>query len=321
VLFDDLFFFYREENVADTQKDMLQLKRKKRSLTGGGQAYLFLLPALIGLAFITIIPLLGVLVISFSNWNGLRAPDFVGFKNYIDIFTTDYYFKNSLVVTLYYALGAVITSVIYSFFVAMLLNLKVPHRGFFRALFYIPYIMPAITVYIIWAWIYDPNFGVLNYILRLFHLPTSQWLSAPQTAVPSLILIAVWGCGNLIVIFLAGLQSVSPVYHEAAKIDGASAFQRFRHITIPLMTPIIFYNFLMSVITQLQAFVPTYAITRRTPSESATLFLVYLLYREGFQNNNFGYASAISFIFFIMIAIITALIFRFSKSFIFYEGK
>ncbi len=149
----------------------------------------------------------------------------------------------------------------------------------------------------------------------------TYWLSAPRTAVPSLILIAVWGCGNLIVIFLAGLQSVSPVYHDAAKIDGANAFQRFRHITIPLMTPIIFYNFLMSVITQLQVFVPTYAITRRTPSESATLFLVYLLYREGFQNNNFGYAAAISFIFFIMIAVITVLIFRFSKNFIFYEGK
>lgn len=167
---------------------------------------------------------------------------------------------------------------------------------------------------------YDPSFGVLNYFLRLLSLPTSKWLYQTSTAIPSLIVISVWGAGNLIVIFLAGLQNVPVVYHEAAKIDGANVFHCFRHITIPMMTSIIFFNFLMSVITQLQVFVPAYAITKGGPS-NATMFLVYLIYREGFTNNNFGYASAMSFVFFLMIIIITAIIFRGSKNMIFYEGK
>jgi len=175
-------------------------------------------------------------------------------------------------------------------------------------------------VYIIWTWMFDPSFGVLNYFLRLLKLPTSMWLYHPRTAVPSLILIASWGAGNLIVIFLAGLQNVPTVYHEAAKIDGAHAIQRFRHVTIPMMTPIIFFNFLMSVITQLQVFVPAYSITRGGPSNS-TMFLVYLIYREGFTHNNFGYASALSFVFFLMVVVITILIFRFSENMIFYEGR
>ena len=295
-------------------------KRKGKGLRQSWQAYLFLLPALIGLTFITIIPLLGVLGISFTNWNGMVAPKYVGIANYIKILTRDRYFKQSLIVTLYYALGAVVSGVVYSFVVAMLLNMRVPARGLFRAFFYVPYIMPAIAVYIIWTWMFDPSFGVLNYFLRLLKLPTSLWVYHPQTAVLSLILIAVWGAGNLIVIFLAGLQNIPSVYHEAAKIDGANAARRFRHITIPMMTPIIFFNFLMSVITQLQVFVPAYSITQGRPSNS-TLFLVYLVYREGFTNNNFGYASAMSFIFFLIVAVVTVLIFRFSKNMIFYEGK
>ncbi len=295
-------------------------KRKRKSPRQSWQAYLFLLPAMLGLTFITIIPLLGVLGISFTNWNGLVAPRFVGLDNYARIFVKDYFFKNAVSVTLYYALGAVIASVVWSFLVAMLLNMNIRGRGALRAVFYLPYIVPSIAVYIIWTWMYDPSFGVLNYFLRLMHLPTSKWLYLPRTAVPSLIVIATWGAGNLIVIFLAGLQNVPQVYHEAAKIDGAGALSRFRHITIPMMTPVLFFNFLMSVITQLQVFVPAYAITKGGPSD-ATMFLVYLIYREGFTQNNFGYASAMSFVFFLMVVVITVLIFRFSKNMIFYEGK
>ncbi|GHU70452.1 sugar ABC transporter permease [Clostridia bacterium] len=295
-------------------------RRHHRDLNQSWQAYLFLLPAILGLTFITIVPTLGVLGISFTNWNGLVAPKWVGFSNYIKIFTTDYFFKKSASVTLTYALGAVVCSVVYSFLVAMLLNMRVPARSFFRAVFYVPYIVPAMAVYIIWTWMYDPSFGVLNYFLRSIGIPASKWLSAPATALPSLILIAVWGSGNLIVIFLAGLQNVPAVYHEAAKIDGANAIHRFVHITIPMMTPVLFFNFLISVVTQLQTFVPAYSITKGGPSD-ATMFLVYLIYREGFTHNAFGYSSALSFVFFILVAIITMLIFRFSNSMIFYEGK
>lgn len=298
-----------------------QRKRKRRTNNAQSwQAYLFLLPAMLGLTFITIIPLLGVLGISFTNWNGMVAPKLVGFANYVKIFTKDLFFKQSIGVTLYYALGAVATSVIWSFLIAMLLNMNIRGRGIFRAIFYLPYIIPSIAVYIIWTWMYDPSFGVLNYFLRTIGLPASKWLYQPATTVPSLIIIAVWGAGNLIVIFLAGLQNVPKVYHEAAKIDGANSLHRFRHITIPMMTPIIFFNFLMCTVTQLQVFVPSYTITKGGPS-NASMFLVYLIYREGFTHSNLGYASALSFIFFLMVVVITLLIFRFSKNMIFYEGK
>jgi len=275
---------------------------------------------MLGLTFITIIPLLGALGLSFTNWNGLVAPRYVGLDNYIKIFTNDRYFSRAVGVTLYYAFLAVVSGAVYSFAVAMLLNMHVPGRGRMRAIFYVPYIVPAMAVYIIWTWMFDPTFGVFNYFLKLLGLPTSMWIYHPQTAVPSLILVAVWGSGNLIVIFLAGLQNVPAVYHEAAKIDGAHAGHRFRHITIPMMTPVIFFNFLMSVVTQLQIFVPAYAITRGGPSDS-TLFLVFLIYREGFRHNNFGYSNALAFVFFLMVVVITILIFRFSKNMIFYEGK
>jgi multiple sugar transport system permease protein len=162
--------------------------------------------------------------------------------------------------------------------------------------------------------------GILNFFLRSVGIPASKWLSHPASAVNSLILVATWGSGNLIVIFLAGLQNVPAVYHEAAKIDGANSLRRFYHITVPMMTPIIFFNFLMSMVVQLQVFVPAFSITNGGPSE-ATMFLVYRIQQEGFRFNNFGYASAISFIFFLMVVVITAFIFRFSKNMIFYEGK
>lgn len=292
---------------------------KRKSLSERTQAYLFLTPALLGLTFITIIPLLGVLYFSFTKWSGLTPPVWIGLQNYVDIFTKDHYFYNSVFVTLYYALGAVFGSLIYTFSVALLLNFRVPGRGLFRAIFYLPYIIPTIAVYIIWTWMYDPRFGVLNFFLRSLGLPKSMWMSAPQTAVPSLLVIAMWGAGNLIVIFLAGLQDVPVTYHEAAKIDGANAFSRFIHITIPMMTSVIFFNLLMSIITHLQVFVPAQGITKGGPSNS-TLFLAFLMYREGFLNNNMGYSAAISFIFFIMVAIITAFIYKYLNKRVFYGG-
>ncbi len=283
-------------------------------------AYLCLTPAIIGLLVLTILPLFGVILIGFTEWSGLRPPSFVGLQNYVNLFTKDLFFTKSIVVTLYYALGAVVGGILYSFILAMMLNRKMPLRGFWRAVFYLPYIVPAMAVNILWAWMYDANFGLFNYILNSLGLQKSMWLYSERTSVPSLVLMAVWTSGNLVVIFLAGLQNVPRVYHEAAEIDGANPVQRFIHITVPMMTPIIFYNFLISVITAMQVFVPAFSLTNGGPNNS-TLFMVYLIYREGFMRNNFGYASSISFIFFIFIALITGLIFGSSNKWMFYEGK
>ncbi len=289
--------------------------KKKESLT----AYLCLIPAFLGLTFITYLPLLGVFVISFFKWKGLSQPKFAGFDNFIRLFTTDPYFIDSIKVTIYFAVLAVLGSMIYSLFVAILLNREIPARGFWRAIFYLPYILPSVAVYMGWSWLYESNFGLFNYLLSELGISKVLFLSDSSAVVPSLALISVWASGNIIVIFLAGLQNVPRVYHEAAIIDGANAWQRFTNVTLPCMTPIIFYNLLMSLITNMQIIVPALTLTNGGPGNSST-FMTFLMYRYAFQSNQLGYACAISFVFFILIALFTLILFATSKSWIFYEG-
>jgi multiple sugar transport system permease protein len=282
-------------------------------------AYVFLIPALVGLTVLTYGPLIAVFALSFFNWRGALTPSFIGIDNYIRLFTRDPYFIDSLRVTIYFSVISVIGSMVYSLAVAVLLNRRIPARGFFRAIFYLPYILPAVAVYIGWSWLYESNFGLFNYVLNRLGIHRVNFIADSNLVVPSLAVIAVWLSGNLIVIFLAGLQNVSRVYYEAAEIDGANAWQRFRHVTIPTMTPIIFYNLLMALITNLQVVTPALALTNGGPGNSS-MFITYLMYRYAFKSSQLGYASAISFIFFIIVAIITGILFATSKEWVFYEG-
>jgi multiple sugar transport system permease protein len=282
-------------------------------------AYLFLIPALVGLSVLTYGPLIAVFVLSFFNWRGAFSPSFAGFSNFVRLFTEDPFFIDSVLVTVYFSALAVFGSMIYSLVIAMLLNRKIPARGFFRTVFYLPYILPAVAVYIGWAWLYESNFGLFNYLLTSMGIDKVHFIADPKLVVPSLAVIAVWLSGNLIVIFLAGLQNVPRVYHEAAEIDGANAWQRFLHVTIPCMTPIIFYNLLMALITNLQVVTPALALTLGGPGNSS-MFMTYLMYRYAFISGQLGYASAISFVFFIIVAVFTGILFATSKTWIFHEG-
>jgi multiple sugar transport system permease protein len=208
---------------------------------------------------------------------------------------------------------------VYSLFVAMLLNRKVPGRAFWRGVFYVPYVLPAAAIYIGWSWLYESNFGLFNYILSKFGIHKVLFLADSKLVIPSLALISVWMSGNLIVIFLAGLQNVPAIYHESAQIDGANAWQRFINITIPCMTPIIFYNLLMSLITNMQIIVPALTLTNGGPNNSS-MFMTFLMYMYAFQQNQIGYACAVAFVFFILIAIFTGILFSTSKRWIYYEG-
>jgi multiple sugar transport system permease protein len=299
----------------DKKKQVHSLRSKKEERT----AYLCLIPALIGLTFITYIPLIAVFILSFFNWKGLSAPKFIGVENYIQLFTMDPYFKDSITVTVIFSIITVIGGMIYSLVIAMLLNRKIPARGFFRVLFYLPYILPASAVYIGWSWLYETNFGLFNFILKSMGMNSIMFLSDSNAVVPSLALISIWLSGNLIVIFLAGLQGVPRVYHEAAQIDGANGWQRFINVTLPCMSPIIFYNLLMSLITNMQVVTPALALTNGGPGNSS-MFMTYLMYKMAFQNNRMGYSCAISFVFFAIIAIFTVILFATSKGWIFYEG-
>jgi len=294
--------------------------RKKRSSKNNLVAYLCLAPALLGLFILTIIPMIGVIIMSFTEWTGFHPPTFIQFKNYIDIFTKDFFFFKSAFATLYFALGAVVSGIIYSFAVAMLLNKKIPFRGFWRSVYFIPYIVPAIASNVVWSWLYDPNFGFINFVLNKLGLDKSLFLQGEHSVIPSLIAMTVWSSGSLIVIFLAGIQNVPRSYLEAVEIDGGNAWHKFKVITIPMMTPIIFFNFLMSMVANLQVYVPAYTLTKGGPNDRS-LFIVYLIWREGFLRNNMGYACALSVIFFVFIAIITAIVFKVSNKWMFYEGK
>jgi len=283
-------------------------------------AYLFLIPAFIGLTVLTYGPLLAVFGLSFFRWRATApAPTFVGFQNFIRLFTEDFFFIDSIKVTAFFSLIAVIGSLIYSLMVAILLNRKIPARGFFRAVFYLPYVLPAVAVYIGWSWLYDGNFGLINYILSELGINSIHFIADTKWVVPALALISVWLSGNLIVIFLAGLQNVPRVYYEAAEIDGANYWQRLINVTLPCMSPIIFYNLLMALVTNMQIVTPALALTRGGPGNSST-FMTYLMYRNAFIDGQLGYASAISFIFFIIVAVFTTIIFITSKEWVFYEG-
>lgn len=306
--------------MADSKNVLKTAYRSKAARQEAKAAYLFLIPAFVGLTVLTYGPLLAAFGISFFNWRaGSPTLTFTGITNYIRLFTEDPYFKDSIKVTAYFTLLAVIGSLIYSLVIAMLLNRKIPARGFFRAIFYIPYVLPAVAVYMGWYLLYDTSFGFFNFILTLLNIDKVQFLQDSKLVVPSLVLIAVWLSGNLIVIFLAGLQNVPRVYYEAAEIDGANSWQRFCNVTVPGMTPIIFYNLLMAIVTNMQVVTPALALTGGQPGNS-TRFMTYLMYYEAFRNGRLGHASAISFIFFIIVAIFTAILFVTSREWVFYEG-
>jgi multiple sugar transport system permease protein len=297
-----------------------KMKRHPRIYTSEARvAYICLIPAFLGLIFLTYLPLLGVLGISLSDWTGLSNPKFIGLDNYIKLFTTDPYIKDSILATLYFSLLAVAGSMIYSLFIAYLLNRKIPARGFFRAIFYVPFVLPAVAIYVGWSWLYEANFGFFNFLLSEMGLKKILFIADSSYVVPSLALIAVWLSGNLIVIFLAGLQNVPVVYHEAAQMDGANGWSRFWHITLPNITPIIFYNMLMSLIANLQVVTPSLVLTNGGPGNS-TRFMTYLMYDQAFVNNRLGYAGATTIIIFLIIAAFTAVLFKTSKQWIFYEG-
>ena len=282
-------------------------------------AWLCLLPSVIGLVCITYLPMIASFALSLFSWDGLGEMQYEGLFNYIKLFTSDTKFYDSLLVTLKYSLMSVTLSIVYSMMIALLLNRKIPARSFFRAIYYLPYVLPAMAVYLGWKWLYDFNHGCINYIVRLLGFAPIKFLDSSTLVTPSLAFIAVWLSGNLIVIFLAGLQNVPRTYHEAAEIDGANAWQRFWKITIPCMTPIIFYNLLMSLVSNLQVITPALSLTKGGPG-TGSYYMCFMLYQQAFKSHKYGYGSAIAVILFILIAVFTAILFATSKGWIFYEG-
>lgn len=279
-------------------------------------AYLCLIPAFLGLSLISYLPTIAVFVLSLFKWNGISDPKFIGLQNFTRIFTKDIYFSDSIKATIIYALLTVVGSIVYSLIIALCLNMNIKGRTFWRSVFFIPYLLPAIGVFTGWKWLYEINYGLFNFANRLLGLPTKQFLQSPTQVLPSLALIAIWCSGNLIVIFLAGLQGVPRVFMEAAEIDGANAWQRFINVTIPSISPIIFYNVLTALITNLQVITPALALTDGGP-QNGSMFMSYVIYMYAFQKNKMGYAAAYASIFFVFVGIFTIILFTTQKSSLF----
>ncbi|MFI5694135.1 carbohydrate ABC transporter permease [Kribbella sp. NPDC051586] len=280
---------------------------------------LLALPAIIGFVAFTFLPMIASAVISLTDWTIGAAPKFVGFANYKRMFTADDSFFKSLWSTLYYTLGAVPLLLVVAFAAAMLLNQPVRGQAFFRVIYYLPAIVPIVANSMLWIWLFNPDFGLLNTLTEKAGLPRSQWIFDESTAIPSLILMSVWGFGNVAVIFLAGLQGVPRQLYEAIAVDGGGAWRKFRHITLPMMTPTIFYSLVTSVIGALQVFVQAAVMTEGGPNDS-TLFYIYYLYRTAFTNNEMGYASALAWVLFLVIMAVTVVLFRNSSRWVYYEA-
>lgn len=271
--------------------------------------YLFISPWLLGFVLLTIGPMLFSLYLSFHNWDMLTERTFVGFQNYTEIFTDDPLFIKSLINTFIWA-AFLPLGIILSLLVASLLNTKIKGIGVYRTIFYLPVIVPAVAMNLLWLWLYNPEVGLINGMLDLVGLPTSKWLLSETMVIPALVIMSLWQLGANVLIFLAALQGVPEELYEAADLDGASKAKRFFRITIPLISPAIFFQLIVGMIAALQIFTQGYLMTNGGPN-NRTLFYMLYLYRTAFENFQMGYASALSWIIFIITVLITMFIFKY----------
>lgn len=277
---------------------------------------LFALPAILGFLIFTVGPMLASFVLSLTDWT-IGAPlGFIGADNYTRMLGDDRFWK-SLTVTSYYTLGAVPAVLLIGFLFAMLVNTAKTGKSFWRTIYYLPTLVPAVASAVLWIWIFNPDSGLLNSLLYAAGLPGSDWIYSEDTAVPSLILMHAWGFGNAMVIFLAGRQGVPASLYEAVALDGGGTWTKFWHVTLPFMTPTIFYNLVTGVIGTFQVFNQAYIMTKGGPNES-TLFYIYYLYTKAFNDSEMGYASALAWVLFVIVLVITVLLFRNSR-WVYYE--
>ncbi len=306
---------------------LAELRTLRRSKSGASSrpkrseraAYGFLAPWMIGLVGLTVIPMGASLYLSLTDYNLLQSPTFVGLQNYADMLSDDRMWT-SLRVTFTYVLLGVPLQLGFALAIALVLDRGMRGLSFYRSALYLPSLLgSSVAVAILWRQVFGSD-GLVNSFLGLFGIEGMGWISNPDTALYTIILLHVWTFGAPMIIFLAGLRNIPHSYYEAAEIDGAGVARRFRSITLPLLTPIIFFNLVMQVIGAFQSFTQAFIVSGGTggPSDS-TLFYTLYLYKEGFGNFHMGYASAMAWVLLVLIAVFTALNFWLSKFWVFYS--
>jgi len=281
--------------------------------------YIFILPWLIGFVVFTLGPIIASLGLSFVNYDIITPPQFVGLNNFTELFS-DQLFYTSMWNTLYIVILAVPLQMITSFLIAVLLNQKVRGLPAYRTAYYIPSIVPAVASAALWLYVLEPEWGLLNGFLSLFGIQGPGWLASEIWSKPSIILLIVWASGGTMIIFLAGLQNIAKEYYEAAEIDGAGALRKFQYITLPLMTPTIFFNLVMGIIGTFQVFSVVFVLTDGMggPVNSTLVYLIYI-YRNAFNYLRMGYASSMAWVLFVIVLILTLIQFQTARFWVVYE--
>jgi multiple sugar transport system permease protein len=308
------------QSKSPSPRDRLRL----RNLTGRRREevdfYLGISPWVVGFLLFGGGPIVASFLLAFMDWQLIATPHWVGLANYGHLLLDDKMFFTSLGNTLYYTVFAVPLSIIAALLVAMLVNQKVAGQNVFRTVYYLPSVTSGVAVALLWVWLLNPSFGLINYALALVGIEGPGWLSDIHWAKPALVLMSLWGIGGGMVIFLAGLQGLPEHLYEAAKIDGAGPLSLFRHITFPMLTPTIFFILITDTIGSLQTFTNVYVMTNGGPG-SATLMYGLYLYQNAFTFLKMGYACALAWVMFAVVLLLTYLQFRGASRWVYYEAE
>jgi multiple sugar transport system permease protein len=295
-------------------------RRRRGPRSGEGWwALLFLAPTLVGLTLLSAGPILASFGISLTSWDLLRPPTFVGLDNFASLLG-DSRFLVSLRNTAFYTLLSVPIGMLLALGLALALNQPLRGIAVIRTAYFLPVVTSATAVGLVWAWIYSPASGLLNQFIGVFGLPAQRWVSDPFWAMPSIIAMSVWqGLGINVIIFLAGLQAIPQEFYDAASVDGGARWARFRHVTLPLLTPSIFFTGILSLIGSFQVFDQVYILARPGKPTEATITLVYFIYESGFKFFRMGEAAAASWILFLIVAVLTVIYFRSQNRWVHYQ--
>src|SRR6478735_4807634 len=295
-------------------------RRRRGPRSGEGWwALLFLAPTILGLALLSAGPIVASFGISLTSWDLLRPPQFVGLDNFVNL-ANDPRFLVSLRNTAFYTLLSVPIGMALALFLALALNQPLRGITFIRTAYFLPVVTSATAVGLVWAWIYSPASGLLNQAIGLIGLPPQKWVSDPFWAMPAIVAMSVWqGLGINVIIFLAGLQAVPQEYYDAAAVDGAARWSRFRHVTLPMLTPSLFFTGILSLIGSFQVFDQVYILARPGKPTEATITIVYFIYESGFKFFRMGEAAAASWILFLIVAVLTVIYFRSQNRWVHYQ--
>ena len=290
--------------------------RERREARDG---YLALTPWMIGFAVFYLFPILATFYFSFTQWILVEPPEWIGLENYIRMFTRDPLFWSALKATTLFVAISLPLKLVLGLMLALLLNLKIPGMNLFRTIFFIPAVISGVAVALMWIWFLQPDTGVVNTLLEYVGVKGPQWFWDIHWALPSVALMSVWKVGGAAIIYLAGLQNIPPHLYEAGKIDGANSWRRFWRITIPLLTPTLFFQLIIEMIDAFKIFTEAFVITKGGPLHT-TYFFLYYFYEEAFRNFNMGYASALALFLLLVIMSTTIFVNYTSKKWVFYEN-